>query len=64
MLHTVGQHTYTNANTGITSMKLQDKLPPISAALSRFPHPLSVVEVAWQPFSPSLLFGGDGDTSA
>lgn len=45
-------------------MKLEDKLPPVLAALSRSPRPLSVVEVAWQPFSPSRLFGEDGDTSA
>ncbi len=45
-------------------MKLQGKLPLILAALSLFPHPLSVVEVAWQPFFPSPLFGVDGDTSA
>lgn len=45
-------------------MKLRGELPLILAALPRFPHPLSVVEVAWQPFSPSPLFGVDGDTSA
>lgn len=38
--------------------------PPVLAARSRSPRPLSVVEVAWQQFSPSRLFGEDGDTSA
>lgn len=38
--------------------------PPVLAAQSRSRRPLSVVEVAWQQFSPSRLFGEDGDTSA
>lgn len=56
--------THTHTHTDVTSMKLQSKLPLILVALSRFPRPQSVVEVAWQPFSPSPQFGVDGDTSA
>ena len=63
MYHTVPQ-TNTQIYTGVTSVELQSKLPLILTALSRFPHPLSVVEVAWQPFSPSPRFGEDGGTSA
>lgn len=58
-------HIHTDKCITSTKKKRKNhKLPLILVALFQFPHPLSVVEVAWQPFSLSPLFGVDEDTSA
>lgn len=64
VLHLLCHITHNTLTKHTNTQTHPDRLPLILVALSQFPRPQSVVEVAWQPFSQSPRFGVDGGTSA